>query len=532
MGQACSTVADDSSNVVWRAPTASWLFAAVAVVALGVLYFDALAQLVHQWDTREEYSHGYMLPFVSLFLVWQQKNVLAVMPFRGAWMGLWLLLLGILFYFLGTLSTVFLVVHYSLIIVLAGLVLSYTGWAAMRYLWAPLVFLVFMIPLPPFLHNQMSLGLQLISSEIGVAVIRLFGISVFLEGNVIDLGSYKLQVVDACSGLRYLFPLMSFGFLVAYFFKAPLWQRWFIFLSTIPITVLMNSFRIGIVGVLVEYFGIEHAEGFVHDFEGWIIFMACLAVLFFEVWLFTKLGGGSRSFWDRFNLDLPAPRPTMPETRSRSIPRPFAVAVAALVVAAVIGQAVEARSPSAPPRKSLTEFPSALNGWIGRSDSLDEGVLNALDFPDYYIGDFTGPNGETVNFYAAYYASQAAGDSAHSPRSCIPGGGWKIAQRERLTIAEASVGDEPLAVNRMHIQRGDERQLVYYWFQQRGRVLTNEYAVKWYLFWDAMTRNRTDGALVRLTTRIEPWETWADGDRRLKALLPKVTAELAWYVPD
>ena len=146
-------------------------------------------------------------------------------------------------------------------------------------IWAPLLFLLFMIPLPNFLYNNLSAQLQLLSSELGVAVIRLFDIGVYLEGNVIDLGTYKLQVVEACSGLRYLFPLTSLAFLMAYLFKAAAWKRIVIFLSSIPITLLINSFRIGVIGVLVEYWGPGQAEGFLHDFEGWVVFMSSLGVL-------------------------------------------------------------------------------------------------------------------------------------------------------------------------------------------------------------------------------------------------------------
>lgn len=109
----------------------------------------------------------------------------------------------------------------------------------------------------------------------------MFQIPVFLEGNIIDLGVYQLQVVEACSGLRYLFPLMSLGFIAAYFYQAAFWKRAIVFLMTIPITILMNSFRIGVIGVMVDNWGISMAEGFLHDFEGWIIFMACAAILFF-----------------------------------------------------------------------------------------------------------------------------------------------------------------------------------------------------------------------------------------------------------
>ena len=161
--------------------------------------------------------------------------------------------------------------------------------------------LFFTIPLPKFLYNNLSSQLQLISSEIGVWFIRLFDISVYLEGNVIDLGNYKLQVVEACSGLRYLFPLMTLGFIAAYFFKGAFWKRAIIFLSSIPITVLMNSLRIGMIGVTVEYWGVAAAEGLLHDFEGWVVFMACTAVLVLEMWVLAHVGSGAyaaeRSVW-------------------------------------------------------------------------------------------------------------------------------------------------------------------------------------------------------------------------------------------
>ena len=129
--------------------------------------------------------------------------------------------------------------------------LAAIGVSGTRLLVAPLAYLVFMVPLPNFLMFNLSQQLQLISSKIGVVVVRAFDISVYLEGNVIDLGVYKLQVVEACSGLNYLFPLMSFGFLLACLYRGAFWQRALLFLSTVPITILMNSFRIGVIGVLV-----------------------------------------------------------------------------------------------------------------------------------------------------------------------------------------------------------------------------------------------------------------------------------------
>ena len=134
-------------------------------------------------------------------------------------------------------------------------------------------------------------------------MISFFGVPVFLDGNVIDLGVFQLQVAEACSGLRYLFPLMSFGFLFAVLYKGPAWHKAILFLSALPITVLMNSFRIGVIGVLVDRYGIEQAEGFLHTFEGWIIFVACIAILYLEAVLLQRLVRNPSSIHGMLDVD-------------------------------------------------------------------------------------------------------------------------------------------------------------------------------------------------------------------------------------
>ena len=140
--------------------------------------------------------------------------------------------------------------------------------------------LIFMLPLPQFVYWKLSIFLQLVSSELGVWFVQLAGVPVFLEGNVIDLGVYKLQVAEACSGLRYLFPILSFSYLFAILYRGPIWHKAVLLLMAAPLTVFMNSVRIGMIGVLVNSYGIGQAEGFLHFFEGWVIFGACIGLLF------------------------------------------------------------------------------------------------------------------------------------------------------------------------------------------------------------------------------------------------------------
>ena len=389
-----------------------------------------------------------------------------------------------------------------------------------------------MIPLPGFFLNNLSSQLQLLSSTIGVEVIRLFGISVYLEGNVIDLGTYKLQVVEACSGLRYLFPLISLSFICAYIFRGAFWKRAIIFLSSIPITILMNSFRIGVIGILVEHWGVSQAEGFLHDFEGWAVFMTSLGIILGEIWILAKLGSNKQTLSQAFNLDMPAPLPENAERHKRKLPRQYGTAGVLLLAAAILSLFVVARAEIHPQRPNFASFPLKFGSWQGKRVDLEQIYLDALKLDDYFLADYLKDRTDYINLYVAYYASQRAGESAHSPRSCIPGGGWRIQSISTRAVEGVMVEGIPHTVNRLLIQKGEEKQLVYYWFQQRGRFIANEYMVKWYLFWDALTRDRTDGAMVRVTTLLLPGEDMAEADKRLTVFTKLTSESLKGYIPD
>ncbi|BAZ92991.1 uncharacterized protein FOKN1_0589 [Thiohalobacter thiocyanaticus] len=499
---------------------------------LGYAYADAIEYMVNRWNGSEEYGYAYLIPVITAFLIWQRRFEIQRVGIRHSYAGLVLVALGGLLLFLGTMATTHTLSQYSIVIVIMGLALTFLGWSAFRLAFAPLFLLFFMVPLPPFVFNTLSNQLQLISSEIGVAVIRLFGISVYLEGNVIDLGSYKLQVVEACSGLRYLFPLASLSFVAAYIYKGALWKKAIIFLSSAPITVLMNSFRIGVIGVLVEYGGPGQAEGFLHDFEGWVIFMACIAILILEMAVLAKIGKRKMTLSEAFGIDIPEPpEDDVPRKRVKpAVPGYLAIGVALLTVWGV--EHASSSENIVPDRRLFVGFPMEFGNWAGREDRLESIYLQALKLDDYIMADYRNGKGQQVNFYAAYYADQAAGEAAHSPRACIPGGGWLIRNHEVVPVEGVEVLGRSLEVNRMIIAKGDFRQLVYYWFQQRGRVITNEYWVKGYLFWDALTRNRTDGALVRLTIPIQPGQDLADAEEALREFAGLVVPKLGPYVPE
>jgi exosortase D (VPLPA-CTERM-specific) len=532
---------------------------ALAAVTLIVLFRGTFQYLYANWH-REEYSHGFLIPPISAYLMWQRRQLLERIPLSGSWIGFGIVVLGLGLFFLNFFATIVGADAYALVIVIAGLALAALGWERFKVALVPIGLLLLMNPLPTFWYNHLSAQLQLISSELGVGLMRAFNVTVFLEGNVIDLGNYKLEVAEACSGLRYLFPLMTLGALIAYLFRGKTWTRWCIFVSTIPITVLMNSLRIGIIGVLVDRFGIAQAEGFLHQFEGWVIFMTCFAMLMLECRLLLRFTGDRRPLWQviRFDPKVAASVPDSAAGGGQSQPAaggrygappgasprhgnlPAAAAALILMLAVFPAHALPQRAEVRPSRVDFTLFPSRVGGWIGVRSRLDDVYLDQLKLDDYLMSNFT-PEGALaatqamnapVNLYVAYYGSQRTGEAAHSPSSCLPGSGWRIEQFAERVLPGVRLSGKALRLNRAIVSQGTDRMLVYYWFQERGRDLTNEYLVKWYLLIDALMRDRTDGALVRFVTPLREGENPAEGDARLERFSAVSVPMLHRYLPD
>ncbi len=507
-----------------------WIF---ALLLLGFTFKSSLNEMMAVWMNVEEYSHGFFIPVISVYFLWIRRRELKfVEQFRDSLPGFIIVILGLILFVLGGLATLKTIEQYAFIITLTGMFAIAFGLQGLRIGAIPLLFLIFMVPFPPFILNNLSAKLQLISSWLGVEFIRSCDIMVYLEGNVIDLGSYKLQVVDACSGLRYLFPLASLSFLCAYLFKGPFWQKTLIFLSSAPLTIFMNSFRIGVIGILVNYWGKEMAEGFLHDFEGWFVFLLCMALLFMEMWLFSRLTGKKVPLSEL--VIIPSewsgnPKQATPEVKFN---KSIFLLILLLCTTSISSGYIQGREDIIPARKAFLNFPLQMGKWQGHNDYLSQDYLQALKLTDYVIINYAQPeSGSGVNFYSAYYQSQRKGVSVHSPKACIPGDGWQITQIGQRKFPDLTLDGNVLELNRAVIQKGDSRQLVYYWFQQRGRTITNEYLLKWYLFYDAVTQNRTDGALMRLVTSVGSAEDLEAADQRLHSFLKVLMPDLPAYIP-
>lgn len=510
------------------------LFLALVVAAIPVFWlgFESLGRA---WITPE-YSHGPLIPLISLYLFLRELRDKTHLP-AGTPVdrrpGLLIIVFGLVLAVFGNIAAIPDIVTYAYIIWVGGVVLLGFGWAEGKRHQLPVLHLIFMLPLPNFLYWKLTIFLQGVSSELGVWFIKMLDIPVYLDGNVIDLGPYKLQVAEACSGLRYLFPILSFSYLTAILYRGPYWHKVLLFVMAAPLTVFMNAFRIGMIGVLVDRHGIEQAEGFLHTFEGWVIFGACIAILFVTAVILQRTTRSPKSLADTIDLDFKGLGPEAAHVL-RIAPSRGLMAGVAITLAVAAAFVLTPRPSTEPPdRDNFALFPARLGDWTGATYTLEPEVAKTLGATDYVNAVYRDVNeAQPVQFFSAWYHSQTEGQGIHSPEVCLPADGWEIFSiaNHKVSLPTTVYGD--FVVNRAIIEKGLERQLVYYWFEQRGQRMTNDFAAKISVLKDGITRGRTDGALVRFVTQIGQNEPEAEADARIQRLMVEALAPLPRYVPE
>jgi len=514
----------------WLAALPLWGLVAANLALLLFVFRDSVANTVDTWLTSEEYNFGPIVPAVTALMIWRDLRR-TDRPFKGGWIGVALAIFGMLLGIVEFLTHTRFPGQVGLFLAVIGALVAWQGGLRSRVIWPALVFLMFGLPMAAAMQVQLTAWLQLLSSQGAVAILRALQITVLREGNIIDLGMMKLEVAEACSGLRYLFPLASFAFLTAYMFIAPGWARLVIFLSSIPITIAMNVFRIALTGVLVDSFGSAAADGFFHAFEGWAVYCLCLVVLFAEMKILCLVTPGSRSLLHRLDFDIPKPVVSQPAPPLRAaLP---SVAVAVLCVMTILFELVlGTRSDAAVARIPFSLFPREVSSWKAVEAPIDEQSLRILKASDHLSLNFMGADGSFINTWVAYYDAQYSGNAAHSPQVCIPGGGWVIESIEPRNLPiDTGSASKMLPINRLIIGQGTERNLVYYWFVEGGVPVADETWAKVQLMKNAILHNRRDGALVRFVTPIDgPDASLADA--RLTHFIGQVTPLLHQYLPS
>jgi len=249
--------------------------AAIAFVAFlfFILFQPVILKLIESWDADPNYSHGFFIPFISFYFVYTKLEVIKKTTPSSSNKGFWIVLLGLLLFILGWISSLDFVQGISMLIVLWGSILYLFGKEVGKLITFPVFYLIFMIPLPAIVWNRLSVPLSLIASSISSRLMEFLGMVVYREGNIITLPNITLQVVEACSGLRSLVTLMALSAGLAYISNFSVLKKIILFLCAIPIAIVGNVIRLTATGILAENFGEQMAQGFIHEFSGWVVFL-------------------------------------------------------------------------------------------------------------------------------------------------------------------------------------------------------------------------------------------------------------------
>ncbi|WP_432736827.1 VPLPA-CTERM-specific exosortase XrtD [Maridesulfovibrio sp. FT414] len=492
------------------------------VAAWTVLYWDSFPPLLNRWNT-EDYSYCWLVVPLAIYTAWQRKELLPADSHPAAKSGYFVLLMAGVFFFLGKASAVDALVFGSMWLCVLAVILFIYGWQSMKAFFFPLMVLAFAIPPPPFINNMLTFKLRLISSDLSVRIMQFIDIPVYREGNVIDLGMIQLHVVDACSGLRYVFPTVLLGILMAYWFNHRTWQRLVVVLATVPTAIATNALRIAIVGYIARNISVETAENFFHDASGILIYLLSVVMLV-GLSMFLNIFGGKVAGGDMPRRTYGAPA---------ACNSPMHLVVMAVVLACMFfGYQSVLSGRVIPERTAFDSFPMSFSDYEGKREYFNDDIVKSLGADDYLSGVFMDKtSGRNILALISYYNYQEPQRAAHNPVSCLlGGGGWDLTTS--VDLAPDPEAGRPFQVRRLILQRPGQRLLALYWFQQRGRTVTNEYLNKIYLALDSIQKQRTDGALVRLELVLDDGETVEDGQKILDRFISNFNSLLAPYVPE
>jgi exosortase len=255
-----------------------WSIALVGLVVL--LYAAVLKALIGDWWSDPDYGHGFLVPLFAGYVAWRSREQWLKSEVKPSNFGLLVMVGAIVLLFGGSLGAELFTSRVSLLVLLAGIILFLAGWQVLRAVSFPLAFLLLMIPIPVIIYNQITFPLQLIASRFATFWLELVQVPVLREGNVLILPNYSLEVVEACSGIRSLMTLITLAVAYGYLVEPRRWVRYSLVILMIPIAIVSNAIRIMGTGVLTYRFGPKAAEGFFHEFSGWVIFLAALILMF------------------------------------------------------------------------------------------------------------------------------------------------------------------------------------------------------------------------------------------------------------
>ncbi len=512
---ALGVITDARSNRDAREQGRNALAAGILVAAFALCYARVVASLVAQWWSNTIYLHGFLIPVISAYLVWiQRERIMRVRPEPSGLAGTTLLLLGLAALLIGHAGAVIVVQEASLIVTLAGLVLLVLGQTWLRLLFLPLAYLVFMIPAWGVLTSGLHGPLQHFSAAGAVMLLRAIGTPVAREGTFIRLPTMTLEVAKICSGVNYLIAVAAIGIpLAALSFRD--WRRRVLLVGVgLLIAILSNPVRIALIGMLAYLGFTGPVHGPFHLLQGMFVAFVGFAALFAAA---SALRGNPTSD-QAFDVQPPASSPGRMEPWRPPV-RPILWASSLLLVT---GSLIILHNPRPVVlARDLNKIPIAVGEWIGR-DTAPDSAMQATLRPDQFLSRvYTRVDGPAIRIYVAYHSYQIQGKELVNDGTAVLHQG-----AVRHLVVAVPMRRDPLAV-RWQIQQGGAREaLVLFWYNVGGQPTDNRFAAQALTAWGALARGESEGALIVMGCDIPEGESASATLRRADELLRLLYPEL------
>lgn len=492
----------------------------IILAGFSIGYWPVIQKLLFRWESGDN-SYCYLIIPLFIYLCWEQKSSFHFSQITWNYFGLGTAIAAVVLLFLGELGSVETLMYLGVWGCFSALLFSLYGFR-IRHLIFPLFILLFIVPLPHFINNMLTFQLKMTASTLAVKMLQVVGVSVLQQGNIIDLAVDQLQVADACSGLRYFMPMILTALLVGHFFLKEWWSKVLLVFLVPPLAILINAFRIWLTAVLTVKGHKELAENIFHDFTGWFVFIIGVGFLIAIARILKALEKEKACppFQDTGGR-VPSFLPTM------------LMASFFCILFTGSGWTLQ-KLPSSliiPNRSVFDTFPMEIGTWKGERHYLNEEIMNSLWADDYVNAIFEREESRNICYLLIpYYECQGSQHTAHAPQACLLGSGWFIDRRAEHQVQIEPARTIPIAI--MELENGRQRMVASYFFLQRGRVITSPWLNKFYLMWDAVTRKRTDGALVRIEMPVLPEQPMSEVYNELTDFIINLWPQLESYIPS
>jgi exosortase D (VPLPA-CTERM-specific) len=498
-----------------------YCLAVLVASSFAIGFLPIFQKITIRWSEGDN-SYCYLVFPMFIYLCWEKKNHFKFDQFTLSLWGLVPACFSVFLIFAGELASVETLLYIGLWGCVTSVIIVLYGWKrSLTGLWFPLLVLFFIVPIPPFINRVLTFKMKMIASTFSVEMLRAVGVSVLQNGNVIDLGVTQLQVVDACSGLRYVVSMLLMALLIGHFFVNGWWRKLLLVALVSPLSIFINAVRIFVTGLAALQGYAFMTEGPLHDSAGIIAFLVAGAVLTFFASMSMRIGNpGEKEYWLDFG-----------DAGGGGVKKMAAAVCVLCLLFGGSGWALQNTGSvlAIPDRQSFKSFPMEIGEWKGTQSDLSEEILDSLWADDYVNASFTREGSANMIYVLMpYYDYQGTRHTAHAPQSCLLGGGWAITSSGNQKI---DVGSRDIDVGMMQLENGNMKMLASYFFLQRGRVIVSPWWNKFYLMLDAVKLRRTDGALVRVEMFMPSGQDTAEAELELKAFIQKLWPILGKYVP-